>query len=71
MLGAATFARVVGGQIPYVSTEVATIVPAPAPPVCHDWYDPLKGACGVTPRDSHIPRACLGSLGIQPFSRPN
>ena len=44
MLGGGTFEMSVGGQIPYVSTEVATIVPAPAPPVCQDWNDPLNGA---------------------------
>lgn len=29
---------VAGGYWPYVAIELAGIVPAPAPPVCHDAY---------------------------------
>ena len=44
--------------------------PAPAPPVCHAWYVPSNGA-NVAPRLAHLPSACRGSAGIQPFSSPS
>jgi len=52
-----------GGQ----GYEVA-ICPAPTPPVIHDSYLPLNAEPGKSPQ---VPRAVLGSLGIQPPRRPS
>jgi hypothetical protein len=61
---------VAGGYWPYTAIEVAAMVPAPAPPVCHDAYCPLKGCC-ETPRAAHVPSAVRGSAGIHPFCSPS
>lgn len=61
---------VAGGYWPYVAIEEAAMVPAPAPPVCHDVYCPSKGCCEA-PRASHVPIAIRGSVGIHPFCSPS
>jgi hypothetical protein len=52
-----------GGQ-----AYVVAICPAPAPPVIHDSYLPLNTGPVESPQ---VPRAVLGSLGIQPPRRPS
>ena len=61
-----TFEICGGGYCENEASAVAAIVPAPDPPVCHDWYEPLKGSFCAKPSDWHSPRASRGSVGIQP-----
>lgn len=61
---------VAGGHWPNDAVAVAAIVPAPAPPVCHDSYSPSKGELCES-SDAHVPLAVRGSAGIHPFSRPS
>ncbi len=49
---------------------VGLIVPAPAPPVCHERYVPLNGFV-FRPNDAQVPTATLGSGGIHPPCRPS
>ena len=60
----------VGGNVPNCALAVAAIVPAPAPPVCHDWNWP-SNCSPTTPSFAHMPEAFRGSVGIQPFSSPS
>jgi len=61
--------KVVGGHGKDADTAGA-IVPAPAPPVCHDEYVPAKGAWGAF-NALHFPELVRGSVGIQPFCSPS
>src|SRR5258708_1040827 len=47
---------------------VVAICPAPAPPVIHGSYLPLNTGPVESPQ---VPRAVLGSLGIQPPRKPS
>jgi hypothetical protein len=65
----ATPDRVAGGHGKEADT-LGAIVPAPAPPVCHEEYVPGKGSWGAF-NALHFPTLLRGSVGIQPFCSPS
>jgi hypothetical protein len=60
------FSSVTGGY-GYCDVCAAPMLPAPAPPVIHDWKELNTGPAG----GPQAPTAILGSLGIHPPWRPS